>query len=453
MRNPEQKRATAAHVSRRGALRQIGLVTALASGLGLWGGTAIAQSDTYAPPPADGPQLTLRIATTYAGANSMAAPFDEIIAQFEQDYPNVKVAHEATPGVDHQTKIKLDGSSNRLPDVFAYWRLDPAYGLDQMADAGLVADLSAWKAEDPFFEGLFDESSWNTATRDDKVYGVPTQAFYIWFLANTAVFERAGVEIPSTWDEFVAVGPALKAAGEMPWGINNGRDSMVARVYNHVMSRYLGNERAVNIHGGLEPANVPEMVEAATFVQELLVGNLPEDAISTTNDQVYAKYINTQRAALMIDGSFRIAGIDPAIHDNLVVIDFPIVPGGVQTQHSVERDLASLWYASAARYADEQRRPYIQELIRRLTSREAGALFMEKANTTQPQLGIGNPDVVGRLVVETSERAFSVPGNRWVSRLMKPEHGARFEPLLSEFVDGQYTPAEYVERLAAILSQ
>lgn len=453
MNDEIQKGPITASVSRRGALKRFGLAAALASGVALCSGIAMAQADAYAPPPADGPKLTLRVATTYAGANSMAAPFEEILAQFQRDYPNITISHEATPGVDHQTKIKLDGTSNRLPDVFAYWRLDPAYGLDQMADAGLIADLTEWKNNDPFFEGLFDPSSWNTATRDGKVYGVPTQAFYIWFLANKAVFERAGIEIPTTWEEFVAAGPALREAGEMPWGINNGRDSMVARVYNHVMSRYLGNERAVNIHGGLEPANVPEMVEAAAFVQELLTGNLPEDAISTSNDQVYAKYINTQRAALMIDGSFRISMIDPAIEDNLVVIDFPIVPGGVQTEHSVERDLASLWYASAARYNDDERRPYIQELIRRLTSREAGTVFMEQAKTTQPQLGIGNPDVVGRLVVETSERAFSAPGNRWVPRLMKPEHSARFEPLLSEFVSGMYTPEEYVEKLSAILSE
>lgn len=452
MRNSDNRTGDRHSISRRDALKQLGGAAALAVGVSASGRAAFAQADKYAPPPANGPRFTMRVATTYAGASSMAKPIAEIFKKFQEDYPGIRIAHEATPGFDHQTKIKLDATSNRLPDVFAFWRLDPSYGLDQMADAGRVADLTEWRKNDPFFNGLFDDTSWSTATRNGVVYGVPTQVFYIWFLANKAVFERAKVAIPKTWDEFVAAGPALKAAGEIPWGINNGNDSMVARVYNYVMSRYLGNERAVSIHGGLEPVNVPEMVQAATLVQKLLTGNIPSDAITTSSDLVYAKYTNTQRAALVMDGSFRLSSIDPKIADNFVVLDFPLVPGGVQKEFNVERDLTTLWYASSKQYADEERRPYIQELIRRLTSRQTGKFFLETAKTAQPQLNMGaDPAILGRLSVETSERAFAVPGNKWVPKLQTPEKRTRFEPLLSEFVEGKYTPQQYVERLAAIL--
>jgi raffinose/stachyose/melibiose transport system substrate-binding protein len=453
MRNSDNGNGDRYSVSRRNALKQLGGAAALVMGASMGGGAAFAQAaNKFAPPPANGPRLTIRAATNYAGASSMAKPVAEIFKKFQEDYPNVRISHEATPGFDHQTKIKLDATSNRLPDIFTFWRLDPSYGLDQIADAGRVADLTEWKNSDPFFKGLFDDTSWSTATRKGIVYGIPTQVFYIWFFANKTVFERAKVAIPKTWDEFVAAGPALKAAGEIPWGINNGNDSMVARVYNYVMSRYLGNEKAINIHGGLEPVNTPEMLQAATLVQKLLTGNIPADAISTSSDLVYAKYTNPQRAALLMDGSFRLQAIDPKIADNLVQLDFPLVPGGAQKEFSVERDLTALWYASAKQYDDEERRPYIQELIRRLTSREAGRFFQETAKTAQPQLNMGSdPVALGKLTVETTERAFAVPGNKWVPKLQTPEKRTRFEPLLSEFVEGKYTPQQYVERLAAIL--
>lgn len=51
---------------------------------------------------------------------------------------------------------------------------------------------------------------------------------------------------------------------------------------------------------------------------------------------VYAKYINTQRAALMIDGSCRLQRIDPKISDSLVVLDVALAPGGVQREFAVE---------------------------------------------------------------------------------------------------------------------
>jgi raffinose/stachyose/melibiose transport system substrate-binding protein len=202
-------------LTRRRLLTRMSQFALVSGGIGLMGPRAFAQ-DSYASPPADGPSLSLRIASNYAGATSAAGPLNAVFEKFRADYPNISLSHEAAPGYDHQTKIKLDATSNRLPDVFSFWRMDPSFGLDQIADSGLLADLTEWTSSDPFFENLFDDSSWATATRNDVVYGIPAQAFYIWFIANKAVFDRAGVALPTTWEELVAAGPALKAAGELP---------------------------------------------------------------------------------------------------------------------------------------------------------------------------------------------------------------------------------------------
>jgi ABC-type glycerol-3-phosphate transport system substrate-binding protein len=412
---------------------------------------AFAQTQ-YLPPPSNGPGFSMRVATTYAGADHMAKPFATVLKQFQADYPNIKLVHEATPGFDHQTKIKLDALSDRLPDVFSFWRLDPSYGLDQIADAGRLADLTSWSRDDPVFKGLFDETSWSTATRNDEVYGIPAQMFYIWFFANKKVLERAKIPVPNTWEEFVAAGPRLVAAGEIPWSINNGNDSMAARVYNYVMSRCLGNERAVRIHGGLEPINTPDMVRASTLVQQLLTGNIPSDGITLSSDLVYAKYTNPERAAFLIDGSFRLSAIDPKIAGDLQVLNFPLVPNGAQNEFRVERDLTSLWYASSKQYADDVRRPYIQEFIRRVTSRKTAGYFTETAKVPMPQLDLDvSAAAVGQLSVETMKTALALPGNKWVPKLMKPAQRTRYEPLMSEFIEGKYTPQQYVAKLAEIM--
>ena len=142
-----------------------------------------------APPPPPQP-FTLRFATNYAGVHPMAKVVRGLIDDFRKDYPAITVAIEETPGNDHQTKIKLDASSDRMPDVFNYWRLDPGFGLDQIARAGKVADLTEWTKSDPAFQNLFDDYSWKTATLDGKTYGVPAIMFYVEFLANRAVFAQ-----------------------------------------------------------------------------------------------------------------------------------------------------------------------------------------------------------------------------------------------------------------------
>ena len=381
----------------------------------------------------------------------MAKVVRALLAEFTADYPTITVAVEETPGNDHQTKIKLDASSDRMPDVFNYWRLDPGFGLDQVARAGKVADLTEWTRSDPAFQNLFDDYSWRTASLDGKVYGVPVIMFYVEFLANRAVFDRAGVKLPTDWDSLLAAVRALKAKGELPWAISIGNDSQGGRIYNYMVNRMVGNPRALRMHSGQEPINVPEMVTAMTMLRDLVVDHTPADAITINNDAVYAKYVNTGRGALMIDGSWVTPTIKAEVLDSIEVLSFPLLPGGAQTERNVERDLTSLWYAGAKPMREDAKRPYIQELIRRLSSRAAEKRYAEEAQQQVPALGV-DIDVTkyGRVARAAQALALSIPANKWIPSVLKPAQRSKFEPLLGEFLAGNQAPAEFVARLAAI---
>lgn len=432
---------------------KLGMVGAMALALAGVSALPILAQDEFAPPPAGGPQINLRLATNAVGVSPMAAILPEIIAQFQADYPNVSVAYEGTPGNDHQTKIKLDASSNRLPDLFSYWRMDPSFGLDQIVDSGRIADLTEWAQNDPAFAGMFDDSSWRTATRDGMVRGIPFQMFYVYFGANPTVFERAGVELPETWDELLAATDALKAAGEIPWGISTGRDSQGGRIFNFVVNRLIGNERALRMFSGEEAINVPEMVEAATLVQQLVVGKTPDDAIAIDNNTAYAKYVNADRGAMWVDGSFAIGQLSPEIQSKVVPLDFPLLPNGAETEFRVERDLTSLWYVNARSFEDDVKRPYVQELIRRLTSVDAAKRYAEEAKVPVPNNGVDiDPAAVGTAAAIAQAKALSAPANKWIPTVMTPDDRNQFEPLLSEFLAGRHTPEAFAERLGQIFS-
>lgn len=404
-----------------------------------------------APPPQPAQPFGLRFATNYAGVHPMAKVVRGLLGEFTHDYPTIGISVEETPGNDHQTKIKLDASSDRMPDVFNYWRLDPGFGLDQIARAGKLADLTDWTRTDPAFQDLFDDYSWRTATLDGKVYGVPVIMFYVEFLANRAVFERAGVALPTDWTSLLATVRALKAKGELPWAISIGNDSQGGRIYNYVVNRIVGNPRALRMHSGQEPINVPEMVTAATMLRDLVVGFIPSDAISINNDAVYAKYVNSGRGALIIDGSWITPTIRPEVLDNIEVLSFPLLPGGVQTERNVERDLTSLWYCGAKSMRDDARRPYVQELVRRLSSRAAEKQYAEQAKQQIPALGVSvDESKYGRVAFQAQTLALSMPANKWIPSVMKPAQRSKFEPLLGEFLSGDHTPAAFVARLASI---
>lgn len=415
---------------------------------------AFAQATEYSRPPiraANAKSVAIRFATNAVGVAPMTKPYRDILRAFQADYPNVSISIEETPGNDHQTKIKLDASADRIPDVFNYWRLDPGFGLDQIARAGRLADLTTWSKSDPFFSGLFDESSWRTATLDGKVYGIPIVMFYVQLLANRSVFERAGVPLPSDWATLLSATKALKSKGEIPWAISIGNDSQGGRIYNYVVNRSIGNDRALRMHAGLEAINVPEMVRAAELLRELVVGNVPEDAIAIKNDVVYAKYVNANRGALMIDGSWSTPQISTDVQKNLVALEFPLIPGGFQKERNVERDLTTLVYTSAKAIADSDKRPYVQELVRRLVSRESAKIYAQDGKQPIPMLGVSvDPGAVGRIPVETQAIALKSPANKWIPSVMKPDHRTKFEPLLSEFLAGKHESVQFVGQLGRI---
>ncbi|HEX3349598.1 MAG TPA: extracellular solute-binding protein [Acetobacteraceae bacterium] len=412
--------------------------------------------DNFAPPPtgaANAKKIDLRFATNYAGAHPMAKLVRDIIAQYAKDYPNVTVAIEESPGDAQMTRIKLDASADRLPDLFNYWRLDPGFGLDQVAHAGKLADLTAWTHNDPFFKDLFDQYSWRTATLDGKVYGVPINMFYLQFLANKAVFDRAGVALPTDWDSLMAAVKALKAKGEIPWAISIGNDSEGGRIYNTIVNRMFGNARALRMHAGAEPIDVPEMVTAMQMLHDLVVGYTPQDAIAIGNDSVYAKYVNTNRGGLIIDGSWVTPVIKPEIQEHIVVLKFPLIPGGAEKQMAMERDLTSLWYASAKSMADADRRPYVQELIRRLSSRAAEKRYAEEGKQPIAALGVELDEAkYGRLAWEAQTQAMSLPANKWIPSVLTPTRRAKFEPALGEFLSGKQEPRAFVTQLGQIMA-
>ncbi|WP_165452387.1 ABC transporter substrate-binding protein [Paenibacillus thalictri] len=400
---------------------------------------------------AEGKKVTIRFATNYVANQPMGPMQQQIIDQFKKDYPNVTIAMEESAGNDLQTKIKMDAVSDRIPDVFNYWRMDPVFGLDSIAKSGQLADLSDWVKTDPAFKDLFDDDFWKTASLDGKTYGVPIVMYFMQMFVNKAILDKEGIPVPQSFDDLLAATKTLKAKGYVPWGINTQADSLANRLYNYVMNGMLTNERALKMHSGQESMNVPEVVKALTLLKELVVGNIPEDAVALSTDAVISKYINTEKSALFESGSFSTPLIKQEIQDKMVAIEFPLIPGGAQKTKTIEKDLTNLYYVSAKAWNDTDKRPLIQELLKRLTSRDAGKLYVEKAGQNVPMKGVQiDPTKVGRLAFDAQKIAATMPANKWLNAVMKPDQRTKFESKMGAFYGGQYTPEKMAEELNAI---
>lgn len=152
------------------------------------------------------------IIITYLGDNSeQGVPTAKGLTEaFNAANPGITVKVDTrAQGADGDNIVKTRLATGEMAEVFAYNSgslmqvLNPAQNLVPLTD-------------EPFVDNL--EDAFKTAvTSDGQVYGAPiNQAMGGGILYNKQVFADLGLEIPRTWDEFMANNAIIKEAGIDP---------------------------------------------------------------------------------------------------------------------------------------------------------------------------------------------------------------------------------------------
>jgi raffinose/stachyose/melibiose transport system substrate-binding protein len=133
-----------------------------------------------------------------------------VIKAFQTDNPDITVKLDTRPGGgegDNLVKTRL--STGDMADVFEYnsgslfQAISPEKNLLPVSDAGWVADL------DPTFKSV--------VSANDNVYGSPWGTVVGGgVLYNAKVYSKLGLQVPTTWDQFMANNAKVKAAGISP---------------------------------------------------------------------------------------------------------------------------------------------------------------------------------------------------------------------------------------------
>jgi raffinose/stachyose/melibiose transport system substrate-binding protein len=153
-----------------------------------------------------------RVELSFLVDNSEQAvkPAEALIAAFEKKNPNIDVKLETRPqGGEGDNVVKTRLSTQEMTDVFMYnsgsllQALNPASQLTPLNDEPWVADL--------------DDAFKPSVSVDDQIYGAPYgSAFGGGILYNKKIYEKLGLEVPKTWDEFMANNAKIKQAGIDP---------------------------------------------------------------------------------------------------------------------------------------------------------------------------------------------------------------------------------------------
>ncbi len=153
-----------------------------------------------------GVELSFLVDNTDLSVSSAEA----LAAAFEEANPDAQVEVESRPqGGEGDNLVKTRLATGDMADVFAYnsgslfAALNPQQSMAPVTDEPFVDDLA--------------EAFVPAVSVDGEVYGAPFgTAMGGGVLYNKAAYEELGLEIPTTWDEFMANNEAIKAAGRIP---------------------------------------------------------------------------------------------------------------------------------------------------------------------------------------------------------------------------------------------
>ena len=249
--------------------------------------------DTFATP-AEDTEATLRVWLN--GPDTPVTMREWAIAEFKKSYPNVevKIEEQEWDGVVNLLTTSLNSADT--PDIVEMGNTQ-AQGFEA---AGALQDLSS-QEEALGGDDLLDSLK-EAGTYDGKFYGLPLYAGARVVTYRTDLFEAAGIEVPTSMDEFIAAGKKLQEANAATPNFSGiyfpGRNwqAMLSFIWD------AGGDIAVNEDGEwVGKLADDESVEGLTMVQDIME-NANQAPADTDDRNDYLEFCANEIGMLMGPG-------------------------------------------------------------------------------------------------------------------------------------------------------
>jgi raffinose/stachyose/melibiose transport system substrate-binding protein len=256
------------------------------------------------------------------------------VDRFNKANPETGLKGEAFQNDAYKEKIKAAIGAGQAPTVIFGWG---GGGLESYVKAGQVEDLTSWFDENSAVKDKLFEASFAAATVDGKIYAMPAEVVQPLFIFyDKRSFEKAGVDVPQSWEDIKASIPKFKAAGIAPFSLG-GQSRWTNMMWLEFMFDRLGGTKVFDaVYAGTPNAwSDPTALKALTEIQDFVkAGGFVEGFSSITADSnADQALLFTGKAAMMLHGawtygSMKEQGGDFVSGGHIGYINFPPVEGG-----------------------------------------------------------------------------------------------------------------------------
>ncbi len=194
-------------------------------------------------------------------------------------------------------------------------QFNPGRQYEELIAAGLLLDLTPLAEKEGWDKFIRPDETKAPCHIDGKWWCVPVNIHMLnWAWASIPAFEKAGLPVPSTWDEYLADLPKLQEAGIIPFAVGgDGGGWQISLAANQIILSVLGAEtvQAIWKDKNLDLAGGPEVLKAFTTLKTL--GQYADDGSPNRNWNDTTALVIQDKAALQImgdwaQGDFQVAG-------------------------------------------------------------------------------------------------------------------------------------------------
>ncbi len=230
------------------------------------------------------------------------------------------------PTSAYDSKIRAAAQASKLPDIYGV--LMEMRDFASLIKAGHVLDLTPYMdADNGAWKSTFYKAGliMNTFPEGNQygvkpgIYGVPLDINNIQLIYNTTLLEKAGWDpdkIPATWEEFIALGDALKKAG-IPGMVSGwGEPWMIHCFADNYAWNIMGQEKVLATIKGEVPYTDPDWIKVFDVFKQMKEHGLLSDGIVTMVNKEAEQTFANDRAAIAFNGSWCIniyESMNPAI--------------------------------------------------------------------------------------------------------------------------------------------
>lgn len=368
----------------------------------------------------------------------------EIVVQWNKDHPDIQVERVGTTGEQYKTKIKTSIAAGEAPDLF--YGMGGGSFMQPYIESQNVLEITSYL--DDNIKSKMGAGMAEAIETDGKIYTLPVYTHIANLYVNTALFEKAGAKIPTTYSELLDAVEKLKAAGITP-ALLGEKDRWPGMYwYDIIAMRQAGNAAVIEAFKDPSKWNSPDFVAAATKMQELAkAGAFNTSMFSMSYDEMLGAF-NAGNGAMMFQANWVNAGIeDPASASkgNVKVIPFPVFEDGKGTATEIFGGAVDGFFISSKTKHPKEAVEFLKYLSEQLGTQGflAGAGLPSWKTDGLDTSSLSSLDLSSAEIMKT---ATSFIG--WWDNILPAESAEAHKNLIAQLLAGDITPEQFCEQMA-----